>query len=91
VEISILSESEIEIYPSPGTKLKQRVITYQAEGLAPRTVWIDSVKLPDAVYAQANPGKPIPADVQAKGDAIRRAAAEADIAKIKAAPAPRKI
>ena len=91
MEIKILSEPEIEIYATPDKKIKQRVMTYQAEGYAPRTIWIDSDKLPDIVYQAKNPGKPVPADIQAKGDALRRAAAEADIAKLKEAPQSRKI
>lgn len=91
MEISILSETEITVYPTPGTAVKQRVITYQAEGLAPRIIYIDAPKLPDVVYAQANPGKTVPADVQGKGDAIRRAAIEADIKKAASMPGPRKI
>ncbi len=90
-EISILSEHEIEVYTTPDKRVKQRVITYQVEGFVPRTLWIDSDKLPDAAYALKNPGKPVPADVQAKGDAVRRAAVEADISRLKQAPQPRKI
>ncbi len=91
MELSIISETEIEAYTTPDKRVKQRVVTYQAEGMAPRTLWIDSEKLPDAAFALKNPGKPVPADIQAKGDTIRRAAIEADIARIKAAPQPRKI
>jgi len=90
-EISILSEHEIEVYATPDRRVKQRVIIYQVEGFAPRTLWVDSDKLPDAAYILKNPGKPVPPDVQARGDAVRRAAAEADIARIKQAPGPRKI
>ncbi len=91
MEIKILSETEIEIYSTPDKRIKQRVMTFQAEGFAPRTVWLDAPKLPDAAWMLANPGKPVPAKIQAEGDAIRRAAAEADIAKLKTAPAPRQI
>jgi hypothetical protein len=91
VEISVLSENEIETYSTPDRKVKQRVIVYQAEGLAPRTLWIDSEKLPDVAWQLKNPLKPVPADVQAKGDAVRRAACEADIARLKQVPPPRKI
>ncbi len=91
MEISILSEHEIEVYSTPDKRVKQRVITYQVEGFAPRTLWLDSEKLPDVVWQKTNPGKPVPADVQAKGDALRRAAIEADIARLKTAPQPRKI
>lgn len=91
MEFSILSEHEIEIYSSPDVKVKQRVITYQAEGLAPRTIWLDAPTLPDAVYQAKNPGKAVPAEIQAKGDALRRAAMEADIARVKSMPGPRKI
>jgi hypothetical protein len=90
-DITILSENQIETYSTPGTKIKQQVITYLSPGLAPRTIWLDSVKLPDTAFALANPGKPIPKDVQAAGDALRRAAIEADIAKIAKAPTARKI
>lgn len=90
-ELKIISETEIETYATPNTKIRQRVITYQAEGFAPRTMWIDADKLADAVWLKANPGKPVPAAELAKGDAIRRATAEADIAKLKQAVAPRKI
>ncbi len=90
-EYTILSELSIEVYRTPGNKIRQQVITYQTEGFAPRTVWLDSSLLPDVVYQLANPGKGIPADIQAKGDAVRRAAFDADIAKIKLAAPPRKI
>jgi hypothetical protein len=91
VDISILSEHEIETYATPEKKIKQRVIVYQAEGFAPRTIWTDSEKLPDVVYQAKNPGKAVPANVLAAGDVIRRTAVEADIARIKQAPQPRKI
>lgn len=91
MEINILSEHEIEIYVSPELKIKQRVITYQVEGFAPKTLWIDSEKLPDAAYQIRYPAKPVPADIQAKGDAVRRVAIEADIAKLKQVIPPRKI
>jgi len=90
-EISILSEHEIETYTTPDRRVKQRVITYQVAGMAPRTVWVDADKLPDAVFQAKNPGKPVPADIQVKGDAVRRAAIEAEIAKITQAAPPRKI
>ena len=91
VEYSILTEQRLEIYKDVSTKIWQRVITYQTEGFAPRTVWIDEDKLADAVYEVKNPGKPVPANIQAQGDAVRRAAFDADIAKIKASPQARKI
>ncbi len=91
MDIQILSETEIPTYKTPDEITRQRVITYQVEGFAPRTLWLDSEKLPDASWQKANPGKAVPADVQAKGDALRRAAIEADIARLKTAPMPRKI
>jgi len=91
VEYSILTEQRLEIYKSADAKTWQRVITYQTEGFAPRTVWIDEDHLPDAVWQVKNPGRPVPADIQAQGDKVRRAAFDADIAKIKASPQPRKI
>lgn len=91
MEIEILSETEIEVYTTPDKRVKQRVLTYKIEGMAPRTLWLDSEKLPDAAFKLANPGKPVPADIQAKGDQVRRQAVEADIARIKQAPQPRKI
>lgn len=91
MEISILSENEIEVYTTPELRVKQRVVTYQVDGFAPRTLWLDAAKLPDAAYALANPGKTIPADIQTKGDQVRRAAIEADIAMLQKAPQPRKI
>jgi hypothetical protein len=91
VEISILSENEIEVYNTPDRRIKQRVMTYQAEGFAPRTLWLDSDKLPDAAFMLKNPGKPVPTNLQAQGDALRRAAAEADINSLKSAPGARKI
>lgn len=91
MEIEILSEHEIEVYTTPEKRVKQRVITYKVEGLAPRTLWLDSEKLPDAAYQLKNPGKAVPADIQAKGDAVRRQAIEADIARLKELPQPRKI
>ena len=91
MEIKILTESEIGIYVTPDKKTLQRVITYQAEGFAPRTIWLDSDKLPDAAFVINNPGKPVPKMLQDQGDKLRRAAIEADIAKIKTAPGPRTI
>lgn len=91
MDISIIAEHEIEVYSTPGTRIKQRVITYQVEGLGLRTIWIDSDKLPDASYAAKYPGKPVPADMVAKGDIVRRSAIEADLAKLKQAAPPRKI
>ena len=91
MDLQILSENQIEIYNTPSTRIKQQVITYLAEGLAPRTVWIDSVNLPDVAFALANPGKTVTKELLAKGDTARRAAIEADIAKIGKAPAARKI
>jgi len=90
-EISILSESQIETYQTPDRKVRQQVITYQVAGMAPRTVWVDSTSLPDVVWRLSNPGKVTPADVQSKGDQVRRAAIEAEIAKITAGPGARKI
>lgn len=90
-DIDILTENEIEIYTTPETKVKQRVITYQVEGMAPRTVWVDRSKLPDLAWQDKNPGKPIPADIQKQGDAVRRQAIEADIEKVRRAPKPRRI
>lgn len=91
LDIKILSETEIEVFNSPTTSIKQRVITYQAPGLAPRTVWIDSPKLPDIVWSKDNPGKTVPSDIQAKGDALRRAMIEADINKVAKVQGPRSI
>jgi hypothetical protein len=90
-EIEILSEQEIEIYSAPGKQVKQRVITYKAEGLAPRTLWLDSSKLADAKYQLDNPGKPIPPEVQTKGDAARKAAIMADIKRQSELPQARKL
>lgn len=91
MEISILSEHQIETYATPDKKVKQQVIVYQAEGFAPRTLWLNSDMLPDVVYQAKNPGKAVPANVLAAGDVIRRTAAETDIVRIKQAPQPRKI
>ena len=91
MDLQILSENQIEVYSTPGQRIKQQVITYLAEGLAPRTIWLDSVKLPDTAFALTNPGKTVTKDLQDKGDALRRAAIDADIAKIGKAPGPRKI
>ena len=91
MEINILSESELEVYTTPDQKTKQRVITYQVAGFAPRALWIDVSKLPDVAWQLANPGKPVPANIQAQGDAARRQAVEADLARLKQVPQPRKI
>ncbi len=91
MEIEILSEHEIEIYTAPDIKMKQRVVTYKIEGFAPRTLWLDSEKLPDAAWQLKNPGKPVPVDILAKGDMVRRKAIEADIERLKQVPQPRKI
>ncbi len=90
-DIDILSENEIEVYTKPDLKVKQRVITYQVEGMAPRTVWVDRDKLPDLAWQDKNPGKPVPATVLKEGDAVRRAAIEADLEKLKQAPKPRRL
>jgi len=91
VELEILSEQEIEIFTTPEKRIKQRVITYKAEGLAPRTLWLDSSKLADAKYQLDNPGKPVPPEVQAKGDATRKAAIMADIKLQSTLPQPRRL
>lgn len=90
-EIQILSENQIEVYSTPDKRVKQEVITYLVDGMAPRTLWLDSAKLPDVAFALVNPGKPVPANLITQGDALRRAAIEADIARISKAPQPRKI
>ena len=91
MDIQILSESSIEQYTSPTQRVKQRVITYLAEGLAPRGIFVNADQLPDAVYQAKNPGKPVPADVQAQGDAVRRRIIEAEIAKMGQVVKPRSI
>ena len=90
-EVEILDEHEVEIYTSPETKVKQRVITYKAEGLAPRTIWLDSSKLADAKYQLENPGKSVPPEIQAKGDATRKTAIMADIKRMSTLPPARKL
>ena len=90
-DIDILTENEIEIYTKPDVKVRQRVITFQVEGMAPRTVWVDRSKLPDLAWQDKNPGKPIPSDVLKQGDVVRRQAIEADIERLKQAPKPRRI
>lgn len=90
-EYTIMSEQQIETYKTPTQKVQMTVITYQSPGLAPRTVWIESSTLPDVVYKLGNPGKSIPADLQSKGDMIRKANFDADIAKVAKAAPPRKI
>jgi hypothetical protein len=90
-EIKIIAETQIETFTGPGLKAKQQVITYQVEGLAPRTVWVDSTTLPDITWRAKNPGKPVPVDVQAAGDKVRRSLIEAEISKISKAPGPRSI
>lgn len=91
VDIDILTENEIEIYTKPDVKVKMRVITYQVEGMAPRTVWVDRSKLPELAYQDKNPGKPVPAEVQKQGDLVRRQAIEADIERLNQAPKPRRL
>jgi hypothetical protein len=91
MELQILSENQIEVYSTPGTKIKQHVITYLAEGLAPRTIWVNADQLPDVVWQSQNPGKTTPKDIQASGDKIRRTLIELDIARISKTPQPRKI
>lgn len=91
IDIDILTENEIEVYTTPDKRVKQRVITYQVPGMAPRTVWVDRVKLPDLAFSDQNPGQPLPESVQAEGDTVRRAAVEADIESIKKAPGPRRL
>jgi len=91
VEIDIISEHEITVYSSPERKVRQRVITYKTPEMAPRTIWLDSVKLPDAKYQIDNPGKTPPPDLQALGDAIRKKAIEADIKKFTSLPPPRRL
>ena len=90
-EIRILTEIQIETYRNPNERIKQQVITYQYDTLAPRTIWIDAAVLPDVAYELKNPGKPVPADVRAQGDKARRERIEAEIAKISQATKPRTI
>lgn len=91
IDIDILTENEIEIYTKPDVKVKMRVITYQVEGMAPRTVWVDRAKLPDLAWQDKNPGKPTPVEVIKQGDVVRRQAIEADIERLKQAPKPRRL
>ena len=90
-EVRILAESIVDTYPAPDRRVRETMITYQAEGMAPRLIAVESDKLPDYTYRVANPGKPVPADVQAKGDTVRKQAIDADMAKLKQAPQPRRI
>ena len=90
-DIDILTENEIEVYTTPDKRVKQRVITYQVPGMAPRTVWVDRDKLPDLAFQDQNPGQLVPEDVLKQGDQVRRAAVEADIESIKKAPGPRRL
>lgn len=83
MEIKILNEHTITVYPAPDKAQLQQVITYQVPGLAPRTLWIDASKLPDTAYQADNPGKPVPKALQDQADKVRRAAIEADVARIK--------
>ena len=83
IEIKILNEHTISTYPAPDKLVRQQVITYQVPGMAPRTIWLDTAKLPDSSYSQDNPGKPIPKAIQDQGDKVRRAAIEADLSRIK--------
>lgn len=91
IDIDILTEHEITVYTTPDKRVKQRVITYQVPGMAPRTVWVDRDKLPDLAFQDTNPGQPVPDDVLKQGDQVRRAAVEADIESIKKAPGPRRL
>ncbi len=91
VEITILSENPIVDYVSPDQQVRKQLIMYQVEGWALRQVRIDTDKLPDVVFRQKNPGKAVPASVQAEGDKMRRATIEAEIAKLTACPGPRRI
>ena len=90
-ELEITSEVEVEVYTSPEKRVKQRIITYKAEGLAPRMITIDSENLADAKFQLESPGKPVPPELQAKGDAVRKKAIEADIKRISTIPAARKL
>ena len=90
-DIDILTEHEITVYTTPDKRVKQRVITYQVPGMAPRTVWVDRDKLPDLAWQDEHPGEAIPEAIQTQGDAVRRAAVEADIENIKKAPGPRRL
>ncbi len=87
----ILSETEISIYTKPNLKVQQRVITYQVEGMAPRTVWVDRSKLPDLAWQDEHPGEAVPEDIQKQGDTVRLQAIQADIERMKQAPQPRRI
>lgn len=91
MKFDILSEQEIEIYSTPDKKVKQRVITFKSEGLAPQTVWIDSDNLADVLWQRDNPGKKVPKEAQDKGDATRRAAFEAKVKQMTMAPPPRTV
>jgi hypothetical protein len=91
VDIKILQETQIETYDTPGHKVKQEAIIFQAEGMAPQQIWLDSEKIPDVAYQLKNPGKPVPPDIQTAGDKVRRAAIEAKVNQLKAVPGPRSI
>jgi len=84
IEIKILKEEQIGIYSTPDVKTLQQVITYQTPGMAPRTLWVDTVKLPDTAWLLKNPAGKVPATVQAEADKVRRTLIEADVKRITA-------
>jgi len=84
-QIKIIQELEQTTYEFPGQERKQVMVLYQAEGRAPRTVWIYKDLLPDLMYLEGHPGETeAPPDIEKKGDEVRTEAIRADLAKITA-------
>jgi len=46
-KVKILSEFEFDTYPKIGETKRVVAVTYQIEGMSPRTVWIDKDKYTD--------------------------------------------
>jgi len=49
VRVRELRREEITVYTAPGVPKQIVVVTYQAEDLPPRTVWIDKEKFTEAL------------------------------------------
>ena len=83
-QIRIIQELEQTTYEFPGEERKQMVILYQAEGRAPRTVWIYKDLLPDLMWLQEHPeATEAPPELEKEGDKVRMEAIKADLEKIK--------
>lgn len=67
-DIAIISERVIATHPVPGETVYQVAVTYRIAPHPPQVLFASLDRLPDMVYRRDHPGKPVPDDVQKKGD-----------------------